>query len=403
MTADVVSVSPYPFAGDTFDSNCVSMARIRSGGTGAPPDAMPASASRGRLARRGDSSSWRSTVGHHRRARDALLHEQVDRHVDVPLVHRHQLVARHRRHVEARQATDVEEREDLQRRALRRRVVGIRRHTGHGHRDGTHQQRVHDVRDVVAVRRQRALRGARRARRVEDRGVVVGGDRDVGQAAGRVERRAQVLPPHDTGGQVAAVAAHDDHLGSEAREVGREALEPLAVEEQRLATGVGDRVLELRTEPPRVQGDGDRAERHRRPEAHDPLRVVAHADGDAVALADAVLRRQPGSEPGDDAEVLGVRRALAVVDEEVTISEGGGRGEEVAHRRRRVGEHAQRHAGALDRLQFERLPRRGERGDGVGACDGHGVSTPCSGRPGQSCILMTRPALPGAAGAMYRN
>ena len=36
---------------------------MRSGGTGAPPDAMPARASRGSDASRGDSSSWRSTVG----------------------------------------------------------------------------------------------------------------------------------------------------------------------------------------------------------------------------------------------------------------------------------------------------------------------------------------------------
>jgi hypothetical protein len=61
--AEVVSVSPYPFAGATRASNCDSMRRIRSGGTGAPPDAMPAKASGGTRSSSGESSSWRSTIG----------------------------------------------------------------------------------------------------------------------------------------------------------------------------------------------------------------------------------------------------------------------------------------------------------------------------------------------------
>ena len=214
--------------------------------------------------------------------------------------------------------------------------------------------------------------------------MVVGRDGDVGQAARGVERRAQVLPAHDAGGHVATVAAHHVDVDAEVRQVWREPLEALAVEEQHLAAGVGDRVLELGPEPPRVQRDRDRAERHRRPEAHHPLRVVAHADGDAVALADAVLGASQAASPATIAEVLGVRRALAVVDEEVAIAERGGRREEVAHRRRGALEHAQRHAWRVDRLQFERLSRRGERGDGVGPCHGHVLDPlfrPRAGRP----------------------
>ena len=63
MTAEVVSVRPYPFAGDTLRSKSDSILVIRSGGTGAPPDAMPASEESSRLARPGDSSRRRTSVG----------------------------------------------------------------------------------------------------------------------------------------------------------------------------------------------------------------------------------------------------------------------------------------------------------------------------------------------------
>ena len=186
-----------------------------------------------------------------------------------------------------------------------------------------------------------------RARRVEDRGVVVGRDRRR-RAAARVRssRRAQVLPAHDAGGHVAAVAATTTVVAaSSPARCGARRSSRSPSRSSASGAGVGEGVLELGTEPPRVERDGDRAERHRGPEADDPLRVVAHPDGDAVALADALLVGEPGGEAGRRApRCSAVRRALAVVDEEVAVAERRGRGEDVAHRRRGLREHAQRHA-----------------------------------------------------------
>ncbi len=68
-------------------------------------------------------------------------------------------------------------------------------------------------------------------------------------------------------------------------------LEALAVDQQRRRRRVAQRVLELVPEPPGVQADGDRADRLARPERDGPLRVVAHADGHPVALADALCEQ----------------------------------------------------------------------------------------------------------------
>ena len=121
--------------------------------------------------------------------------------------------------------------------------------------------------------------------------MVVGADGR--RRAGRATCRASGAGPPSARrrpGTSPRCAAHHDDLGAESRRgagASRSSRSP-----SRSSALQPESVIAYSSSGPshqRVQGDGDRAERHRRPEAHHPLRVVAHADGDAVALADAVL------------------------------------------------------------------------------------------------------------------
>ena len=81
----------------------------------------------------------------------------------------------------------------------------------------------------------------------------------------------------------------------------------------------GARVLEavgeLRSGPPGVQRDDDRAEGSRRPEGRHPLGQVAHRDRHTVAGAHPVAIRERPGEGGSLPEVRSEGHALVLVDE----------------------------------------------------------------------------------------
>src|SRR5437899_1296331 len=89
--------------------------------------------------------------------------------------------------------------------------------------------------------------------------------------------------------------------------------------------------VEPAARPPGVGPDGDRAERHRRPERRDPLDRVAAEDRDPVALADTLLG-QPARDPADSSVMGGVANSSLTVDEVVTITELERRVEQRAQR-----------------------------------------------------------------------
>ncbi len=178
--------------------------------------------------------------------------------------------------------------------------------------------RVHHVRAEVAVRAHRALRPAGRARRVHDRGVVLGLDLDVGQ------RR---------GGKAPDVGEHVLDRGL--AHVRLQAFQAFVIRDQHAGAGVGQPVRQLVSRPPCVQRHDDRADAARRPERHRPLRQVAHGDGDAVALLHA-KRHQVRGERVHDLVYLRVGVAAVLVDDERVRAVHRAQLPDRADRRRRV-------------------------------------------------------------------
>ena len=118
-----------------------------------------------------------------------------------------------------------------------------------------------------------------------------------------------------------------------------------------------------------LSGHGDGAEDLRGPEGDDPLRVVPHADGDSIALADALLLGHPPGEAGDDGEVLGERVALVLEDEVVTLAVGLAaleQGRAATAGPLRNADH--RDASDLDLDLLEGRARAGERRQGLVSC-----------------------------------
>ncbi len=181
------------------------------------------------------------------------------------------------------------------------------------------------------------------ARRVEDGGVVVGIDRDLGQGD-VVGRRAHHLLERDdvhglhpnpieeaahrrpaaTGVGIVLLARHDHRLesGEFGQVVGDTEL-ALLVHEGHLGARVGQPVGELVAGPPGVEGYGHGADGDCCPESHDPVGEVAHGDTDPVARSDAEAVHELMSQGGDGAEVLFERDPLVLVDEEVLVAVEG--------------------------------------------------------------------------------
>jgi hypothetical protein len=177
---------------------------------------------------------------------------------------------------------------------------------------GAAVDRALDEADHAAMRRERALRAARRTARVEDHRGVVLGDRDVGQRGGGRSREQRSELGLD--------------LERRQREAERaRACEARAVSDQDARRAVRDAVSDLVRRPPAVQRGDDRAEARRRPERDRPLRAVGGEDRDAVALGDAVALAQHAHERGDLREMLRVRDALLAVHEVLGVAVRGGR------------------------------------------------------------------------------
>ena len=143
------------------------------------------------------------------------------------------------------------------------------------------------------VGRHRALRAAGGARRVEDGGVVVRADVDLGQ------RRARLAPRPPSGRRrrrhLAEPHADGAHAPTRRRRRGS-ALDPLGVGDQHGGRGVAEGEVELVLGPPGVERHEHRADRQDGAGGHHPLGVVAHADGDAVAGPHPVALDQRGAQ-----------------------------------------------------------------------------------------------------------
>ncbi len=179
----------------------------------------------------------------------------------------------------------------------------------------------------------RALGVPGRAGGVEDRGVVVGLDGDLGQRGRRVEHLLEPVHARQVLGQ-----AHPDDRQAETLPHGGEALGPLLVGEGDLGPAVLEAVLQLVGGPPGVEGHGHRPDGGDGLEGHDPLGVVAHGDGDPVAVAHAVAVVEQRTHGPDLGPHVGEREALVLVDEVVQVAVAAGQLEEEAQCRRGVGE-----------------------------------------------------------------
>ena len=96
----------------------------------------------------------------------------------------------------------------------------------------------------------------------------------------------------------------------------------------------------------------------------DPLRVVAHADGDSVALADAVAVDQRVRECVDLVRELGERPPFVLVHEEDVVASLTRGRHDVAQRPRRVTEDRVGDPPYVDLGRLESLARRSDLGDG---------------------------------------
>ena len=233
-----------------------------------------------------------------------------------PFVHQRQLRAQSRVDVEAAESADVEERERLQRAGLRSRRVGggWQASDGTGHRAPQH--RIHQVGDVVAMGGHRPLRIAGGSRGVEDGGEV--GWPDIGL------RQFREWAGYGVGEVFAAIARAAPTRNQHQLQIqlGKQVFEPLqalAVDEQRRRRRVADRERQLSAGPPGIQRDGDRADGVAGPPADAPLWVVAHADRDPIALADASAAQALG-QGGHLSEVLTVSENFVFVDQEGSIA-----------------------------------------------------------------------------------
>ena len=277
---------------------------------------------------------------------DALALDQLHGLLGLPAAHEHDLAAGVHGRPEGRgQAGGVEQGHDqegaalgqLVRVALRQGLAGPQEVPRRADPAG------HDVGGHVAVGAQGALRPARRARGVEDGGVVVGVDGDV-----RQRRVRQVLPAVD--GTDHALEAHRPRtrVGAGGKpgdvdllevrqfvQVRGDALQPLVVHEGDPGPGVGQAVLELGSRPPSIQRRDDRTGEDAGVEGHRPFGQVAHDHRDPVALADPVRLELAGQGDGGAGKGL-VGRAVVLVDQELPRPEGPAVQEDVPQGRRRV-------------------------------------------------------------------
>ncbi len=170
----------------------------------------------------------------------------------------------------------------------------------------------HDGAEHGPVGRDRALGMAGGARRVEDGGVVVGVDGPPPAWPSRAPGRPRGDRP--PAGAVRRTAPRP--CGCRAVEGALGSLGPLLVGDEHLGARVLEAVDHLVGGPPRVERDGDRADRDGGHVRGDPLGVVAHADGDPVALGHAVALDEQGTDGVGLRHDVGEGEPLVLVDEE---------------------------------------------------------------------------------------
>ena len=227
--------------------------------------------------------------GHTGESGDSLAFDEFQRSGRVPLVQKHHGSTNERgrmqntvvgRHVKERCRGHGDHRGSRSAGVRWRRFVASSHGLGLRQRSsGGHERDVHHVVDRPAMRELRPFGKPRGARRVEDRDVVIGIDRGVGQ---RVWGRAgvdDIGPVVGTVGKWHVTAHHQEMEG----QVGANLVEnrdcqgrPLTVDDEHLGLGVFEAVGHLGRGPPRVHADQRSAQRCHRPVRHHPLGVVAH-------------------------------------------------------------------------------------------------------------------------------
>ncbi len=226
-----------------------------------------------------------------------------------------------------------------------------------------HEREVEDVVHRPTVGELGALREAGGARGVEDGGVVVGVDGGVGQGGRGGGTVHHVGPAHGVGRQ-GAVGAHGDDVqratGAHVVEHLLEALEALVVGDEHLGAAVGEAVLHLGGGPPGIHAHHGRADRHGCPVGRDPLGIVAHGDGHAVALDHAVgVAQQMGQRPYVGVD-LGIGVVLVLVHHVRLVAVERGHLPQHPHAGRCRGEGLHGDAPDLDLLDLEGAPGAGE-------------------------------------------
>ena len=300
---------PVAVAGAARDAICWSMRRTSSGGTSVAPEEMPVERSRARCPSPRPPRAAGTRGRARRRRGDRLALDQLDGLVGVPLVHQDDLAADNgERQQERLQAADVEQREREQRRRRR----GRRRGGGGGVAAAfaARYSTVHQEVAEVAMRLHRTLGLTGRAGRVHDRRVVVGVDVDVGGSGGSSPARASTNV--SLLGSVGRADQDDARTACSARCGSNRSSRSSSANSSTAPESRGRRPA--RAGPPRVERDGDGAERHGRPERRRPLGRVARRDRDAVALAHAVAPAMPRPGPAPGVR-LGERDPLILVDE----------------------------------------------------------------------------------------
>ena len=130
-------------------------------------------------------------------------------------------------------------------------------------------------------------------------------------------------------------------------------LDPFAVGNQHLGVRVGEAVLHLVRSPPGIHADARCAEGNDRPVAEDPLGVVAHRHGHAIAAPDTVLFAQVVSQRLDDRIRLGVGEPLIFEHDVVAVGVAAREFPHKPHRRRRRLEDPHRDPPDLDLFHRE--------------------------------------------------
>ena len=146
-------------------------------------------------------------------------------------------------------------------------------------------------------------------------------------------------------------------------------LQPFAVDDRDLRSGIFEPVFELRAGPPGVEQGRHAADQETAEEGRRPFRHIAHGDGDAVAFLHPRLLQRLGDRQRRAGEVL-VTRPLVAIDDKGPIAVAPSEHKYFAHGRRRVLPHARAHAANVALFDLERRARSGQRRIGLCQRDG---------------------------------